>query len=333
MARCISPIRIRNPSKLKFMQRTMPFIDVPCGKCLYCLQRRSNGFAFRISCEVFNAKVFNPLFITLTYNEDYIPIAIAKGGSDLIYSDLQESDFYFSRGICTLEDNQGSGLHGNYGRSVLRRRDLTLFLKRLRSKHDLRLRYFACGEYGDPAGEVVKRPHFHLLLWSHDDCKKFSVNNLWTSIVDSWPFGFVRIESVNSARIHYVAKYCCGKYFTDNPFDNNRLFRPFIACSQQLGTCYLTNEMKKYIYDNISNISYLPVNGESFALPRYIKDKLDLNYLQRDNYNNHCLELGLKQDLKEFNSSKSYKSVGHMRESRYGDFERLTYLKLKKRLI
>lgn len=335
MARCISPIRIRNPSKISFYRKTKPFIDVPCGKCLYCLQRRSNNFAFRISCEIFCARIFNPLFITLTYDEDNIPIAFPIIGS--VHEDgyLSESDFYFFRGRSAPCPPKGTEISFDDCRDVLRRRDFTLYIKRVRRAINLRVRYFGCGEYGQPAGIEVKRPHFHLLLWSMDDdqerCKNFCLNDLWSVIMDSWPYGYVTIESVNSARIHYCAKYCNGKYFTDTPFNNNQLFRPFIATSQGLGTCYLTPEMKKYIYDNIDHLSYLPVNGEHFALPRYIKDKLSLNYLQREKYNNHCLEIGIKRDIVDFNNSSSYSSIGHMKQCQYEDFVRQTKNNLLKR--
>ena len=40
-------------------------------------------------------------------------------------------------------------------------RDLQLFLKKLRRKHRRKLRYYACGEYGDASD----RPHYHLVLY------------------------------------------------------------------------------------------------------------------------------------------------------------------------
>jgi len=41
--------------------------------------------------------------------------------------------------------------------------DLTKFLKRFRKNTGSRIRYLACGEYGD----LRLRPHFHLILWGH----------------------------------------------------------------------------------------------------------------------------------------------------------------------
>lgn len=327
--RCISPIRIRNPSKYKFKQRWQPFIDVPCGKCLYCLQRRSNNFAFRIACELKCSK-FNPLFVTLTYDEFNVPFGVPVISDDAYDAVDRIECFDIQRGSDRTNWRIGKySISPDDGRSVLFRRDLTKFLKRFRVKFDVSIRYFACGEYGEPAGREVKRPHYHLIIWSLDDF--IETDKLYRAITDSWSFGFVTISSVASAHVHYVAKYCCGKYFTDNPFNNYKDFRPFIACSKGLGKCFLTPAMKRYIYQNLGNFTYLPVNGEKFSLPRYIKDSLDLSIDQREKYLNSLLVYGLQRDLIEFNSSKSYESLGHFYMDRYSDFERQTLKKLQKR--
>lgn len=326
--RCISPIRIRNPSKYDFKRRWTPFVDVPCGKCLYCLQRRSNNFAFRIACELKCSK-FNPIFVTLTYDENFVPFAYPPRGTDIQESDFSESDFYFSRSGGSLPDYKRTEVCCDKCRSVLRRGDLTLFLKRLRSKIDVRLRYFACGEYGSPTDPVVGRPHFHFILWSNEGF--VSISDLYDAINSSWHYGFFTVHSVEAAHVHYVAKYCCGKFFSDNPFSNNKLFRPFIACSKGLGQCFLTKAMKKYIFDNLGNFTYLPVNGEKFSMPRYIKDSLGLTIDQREKYLNSLLEYGITSDINELEASKTYSSVGSMRVDKYDDFVRNTYKKLSKR--
>lgn len=326
--RCISPIRIRNPSKYDFKRRWKPFIDVPCGRCLYCLQRRSNNFAFRIACELKCSK-FNPLFVTLTYNEDNITIAYPPRGTDIPESDISESDFCYARGSCMHTGDKRKEICFSSGRSVLRRGDFTRFLKRFRSKIDVRLRYFGCGEYGSPTEPIVGRPHFHFIVWSHENY--VPVSDLYRAVADSWPYGFCTIRNVSSAHVHYVAKYCCGKFFADNPFSNNKAFRPFIACSKGLGKCFLTNSMKKYIFDNLGNFTYLPVNGEKFSLPRYIKDSLGLTIDQKEKYLNALLEYGIESDLREIEQSQTYSSVGAMRVDKYDDFVRQTKKKLQKR--
>lgn len=83
--------------------------QVPCGQCIGCRLNRSRGWAVRGQCEA--SLYAHNCFITLTYadkNLHYTP----------------------------------SGLPN------LHRRDITLFLKRLRKKYPHKIRYFGCGEYG-----------------------------------------------------------------------------------------------------------------------------------------------------------------------------------------
>ena len=103
------------------------YIVVPCGSCIICRKRKANALAVRAIMET-ESTGFAPLFITLTYNPEHLP-------------------------------------KNEYGYETLRKSDLQLFFKRLRSLLDNQsiphsLRYLACGEYGSK----TKRPHYHLLL-------------------------------------------------------------------------------------------------------------------------------------------------------------------------
>ena len=60
---CVSPIRIRHPT-------TGEFIDVPCGKCVFCLSRRRTSWVFRLKQEL--KYRMNALFLTLTYDDDNV---------------------------------------------------------------------------------------------------------------------------------------------------------------------------------------------------------------------------------------------------------------------
>lgn len=84
-------------------------IEVPCGKCLACLSKKSDEWAMRMQQESISYNYgMNGAFITLTYNADNLP--------------------------------------DNYS---LRKKDLQNFFKRLRKKiGNRKIKYFACGEYG-----------------------------------------------------------------------------------------------------------------------------------------------------------------------------------------
>lgn len=91
-----------------------------------------------------------------------------------------------------------------------------LFLKRLRFKYGVGIRYFGCGEYG---GRTF-RPHYHLLLFNVDfrDSRRYrkksgSGEPLYCSTVldDVWSYGNCWIGDVTFASAKYVAGYCLKK--------------------------------------------------------------------------------------------------------------------------
>lgn len=84
---------------------------------------------------------------------------------------------------------------------TLQRRDLQLFLKRLRKgTRGSRIRFFASGEYG----EERHRPHYHALL--------YGISELEADRVDAaWQKGFTKTVAVTPAAIAYVAGYCSKK--------------------------------------------------------------------------------------------------------------------------
>lgn len=65
-------------------------VCVPCGKCIDCRKDFQKEWIFRLSQEVKSCQV--PCFITLTYNDDNLPIGDVDGvpQSVLVKSDLQK---------------------------------------------------------------------------------------------------------------------------------------------------------------------------------------------------------------------------------------------------
>lgn len=90
------------------------------------------------------------------------------------------------------------------------------FMKRLRKKYAHKIRFYACGEYGDTQG----RPHYHACLFGHDFEDKYE----WRSKTDTketlyrsptleklWPYGFSSIGEVTFQSAAYVARYIMKK--------------------------------------------------------------------------------------------------------------------------
>ncbi|WNK14700.1 MAG: replication initiator protein [Microvirus sp.] len=99
---------------------------------------------------------------------------------------------------------------------TLVRRDLQLFLKRLRKLHPPRtILYFGCGEYGD----LNQRPHYHACLYGVDfreEWKRFGGNDdnpIFTSetLTALWPHGFSTVGEFSFDTAAYVARYVVKK--------------------------------------------------------------------------------------------------------------------------
>jgi len=98
-------------------------------------------------------------------------------------------------------------------------RAVQLFMKRLRkSIAPLRVRFFACGEYGAKLG----RPHYHIMLFGY----VFPDRRPWRrspfgrvyrsdSLEALWPFGHSELGSVTLASAGYVSRYCVKKITGD----------------------------------------------------------------------------------------------------------------------
>lgn len=90
-------------------------------------------------------------------------------------------------------------------------RDLQLFFKKFRKKiYPLKVRYFACGEYGDKFG----RPHYHAIVfgWWPSDARPHprpGKTDLWLSdlLTKVWENGEATIGSVTFDSAAYVAGY------------------------------------------------------------------------------------------------------------------------------
>lgn len=181
------------------------------------------------------------------------------------------------------------------------RRDVQLFMKRLRKRFGPAIRAYGCGEYGD----VTARPHYHLILFNHHfpDRKIFSGRNSEHPIFVSaeldrcWSdrtgqIGLAVIGEVTFDSIAYCARYCVKKV-TGKKADQHysrldadgryyRLLPEFSVVSNGIGSRWFHDHAHE-AYVNDSCI----VNGRPVPLPRYydtrfeLTNKLWFKYVQR----------------------------------------------------
>lgn len=142
----------------------------------------------------------------------------------------------------------------------LDKRELQLFFKRLRkSLVGRKLKYFACGEYGERYG----RPHYHAVVFG------LAVAEAQV-VLESWGKGQVEVTAFKLARARYVAGYLLKE--VDSRVDLNFKVPPFALMSKRIGKRFAMANAVRILTDG-----KLTVNGQPVALPRYFRKLLDVD--------------------------------------------------------
>ncbi|WNK13868.1 MAG: replication initiator protein [Microvirus sp.] len=206
--------------------------NLPCGGCIGCKTDKATDWARRAEHEAKSWK--HNCFLTLTYRDEELP-----------------------------------------PNGHLRPDDLQKFTKRLRAAHSRghpaiatahlgKLRYLACGEYGDRKG----RPHYHMLGFNIDfnDTHEVAKDLRESALVsDLWPAGQHKIGNLTGASANYVAQYTLKKIGkTDCDADGVVRPAPFLRASLKpaIGNAWL----QKYKHD--LRMGYLVTEGQRGRIPR-----------------------------------------------------------------
>lgn len=171
---CFNPVRIYHDRYIpNSFELYNRHIVVPCGKCHACLSQKTSELITRLSHESFY------------YNN----------GIDSMFLTLTYSDdnLPFNNSLC--------------------KRDVQLFLKRLRKKCDklcIKIKVSYVGEYGLKR----RRPHYHAILFGLSYFDKFH-----RFLVDSsWNLGFTYFGTVTDNSI----AYCSGYMLKQGTFETGR---------------------------------------------------------------------------------------------------------------
>lgn len=156
------------------------------------------------------------------------------------------------------------------------KRDLQLFMKRLRKQRGAGVRFYGCGEYGGKFG----RPHYHILLFNvdFDDKVLFSrgkrpEDTLYTSkaLKALWPFGHHAVGEVTMESCKYVAGYMVDK-ITGEMADDHYMGRSpeFSLMSRRPGighAYYMKYAHEIYAHD------YVVIQGKKVRPPRFYDER------------------------------------------------------------
>ncbi|QCQ85038.1 replication initiator protein [Blackfly microvirus SF02] len=212
--------------------------------------------------------------------------------------------------------------------------ELKLFMYRLRDKFGPGIRFFACGEYGDK----TNRPHYHVLLLSHDfdDKKPWKQGSQGHMLYRSetlsklWKQGDNYIGDVTYQSAAYVTRYILKKV-TGKKSDHYAGRHPeFIRMSRRPGIA--TGYVTKYI-DELLAHDQIIIDGKTAEMPRFYKQKIKEILLQQPSqglHNKHeQLQLKRRGRLKKLTS----KQDNTQKRLRVREIVQLAKLKQKSRTL
>lgn len=252
-----------------------PYKLIPCGRCDGCRLKYSQSWAARCMMELHDHD--SAYFVTLTYNDQFIPRA-----------------WYIDR-----EDGQ------EHLSLTLRKRDFQLFMKRLRFAFpNDSIRFFAAGEYGDNTW----RPHYHAIIFGlhltdlvpHSESPEGfqyyfspSFQRVWSQQVDllgdrdkTCPYqemGFALVAPVTWETCAYVSRYTMKKLrgAERHFYADFNLEPPFSLMSSKPGIGRHYYDTHPDLYDfNFINIS-TEKGGRKFTQPRYFDKIFEVEHPER----------------------------------------------------
>lgn len=205
---CLNPIK----RKIRFSENgEETFIYVPCGHCLRCRDNKRNDLASRMFLHSLDYEYV--YFVTLTYGSaNLLPFKQHPFLSDWLAT------------VPTYDTCNSSGAN-RWSPTLLVRSHLTKFLKRLRVSLNSQITYAACGEYGSK----FNRPHFHVLIWSHEAITKEQFKNAWSLdcmrtgdkyVIKSWRGASSAFKQMP------LYKQLLSKYQNDIPVDVLKKYDP-----------------------------------------------------------------------------------------------------------
>lgn len=234
-----------------------------CGSCLACRINYTSQWQLRLLYELDCWD--GASFVTLTYNDKHLPLNGSLNKNHLRdFIKRLRSKMYYNN--CVSLWNRG-------------------FIKNVFNKdYKPLLRYYACGEYGSK----TNRPHYHLILFGVDyfneEHMKY-VSECWKNcddlLYDKNLGRHCCLQPVNKDTIGYVTGYVQKKLKGNDAikeYDEKGLLRPFNISSQGLGLVSAI-ENKKLLSKGYTYTT----NGKRLTIPRYFRDKLEIDI--KDKFN------------------------------------------------
>lgn len=262
--------------KLKPGMDTTGCMVVPCGQCIGCRIDYSRQWADR--CLLESKEHEHNQFITLTYDDEHIKESCRREYVDMETGELCE--------IMSLNKADLQKFHKDL-RNALDKRDREKYGIRNLKKLDPSLRsfvkFFACGEYGDP--EKTMRPHFHTIVFGlqltdlvFDKYNKLN-QPLYTSkfLDDIWEKGKVEVGAVTWNSCAYVARYVTKKLKGEagSLYSCYNIEPPYVVMSRRPGIAGKYYENHPEMFDTVCLNVGTPEGNRKIYPSRYFKSRLE----------------------------------------------------------
>lgn len=209
---------------------------VACQHCFACALNYSAEWATRIMLEA--KKYKNNFWVTLTYDQDHLPIATELTFNDEIFENV--GDIKWGEG-CLVPEHMDTFLDS-----------LRKHLAR-KYKHN-GVKYYYAGEYGTE----THRPHYHIVLMNCPlDITQFYDTHIdvnykahWKSheLERYWDKGMIDICELEWSDAAYTARYCAKKLFkktSDRQYYEEGKKPEFVRMSKDIGMDYFTENVEK----------------------------------------------------------------------------------------
>lgn len=251
-------------------QRVQPFLVVPCGRCHLCVSRKKQDLAFRFEAETSAYPLVRPLFVTLTFDEDHVPVN---------YPDYNGERIVYGNKLPSPDDDLDLYLAVTRARSLtLDNRTIQLFFKRLRinlkRKYGITsdIRYYCVGEYG----KNTLRPHYHMILWNFPTAGLFRLTHATDASYLLFVEAVIRDAWKNASGAKGVQVEFCGQ-----PRSNK---------SNRPSSSGVAKYVAKYVFKDSRKPQFAKANHSLQSVAtggigkRYIKDKADYYYTMYKDY-------------------------------------------------
>lgn len=260
---CLFKITIKLEKPIEKNDRLITFINIPCGKCARCIERRKMEWSFRMMEEMKEAKT--AYFVTLTYDNENVPInelgiktLVQTRAKDLKLQAIEKGRKRITKKFKReTPDRSLEGFFKRLRRNQERSKPTIEFITNNLLNTD-KIKYYAAGEYGEKKGSW--RPHYHAIIFNASE----------RNITKSWTLGGVHCVKATEATISYVMKYLDKRYDKKQNWMKNPEFN---VMSEGIGKSYI-DKNKSWHKRNIDILYVTTMKGIKIPMSKYYRHQI-----------------------------------------------------------